>query len=67
MLRLPARQGPTLEFRGKSLKIATRPRQPISIDGEVLAKTPVTAKIATAVIEVAAPATAIEAEAEAAA
>ncbi|HEY0028562.1 MAG TPA: diacylglycerol kinase family protein [Allosphingosinicella sp.] len=57
MLRLPARQGPVQEFRGKSLKIATRPRQPISIDGEVLAKTPITARIATGVIEVAAPAT----------
>ena len=64
MLRLPARQGPTLEFRGKSLKIATKPRQPISIDGEVLAKTPVTAKIATGVIEVAAPIRSAETKAE---
>jgi diacylglycerol kinase family enzyme len=55
MLRLPARQGPTQEFRGKSLRIVTRPRQPISIDGEVLAKTPVLAKIAIGVVEVAAP------------
>ena len=55
MLRLPARQSPIQEFRGKSLKVLTRPRQPISIDGEVLAKTPVEAKIATGVIEVAAP------------
>lgn len=55
MLRLPARQRPTQEFRGKSLRIVTRPRQPISIDGEVLAKTPVLAKIATGVVEVAAP------------
>ncbi|HEY0085305.1 MAG TPA: diacylglycerol kinase family protein [Allosphingosinicella sp.] len=68
MLRLPARQGPIQEFRGKSLKITTRPRQPISIDGEVLAKTPITARIATGVIEVAAPATRAEgAAAEAAA
>jgi diacylglycerol kinase family enzyme len=68
MLRLPARQGPVQEFRGKCLKITTRPRQPISIDGEVLAKTPITARIATGVIEVAAPATKAEdAEAEAAA
>jgi len=56
MLRLPKRQAPIQEFRGKSLKVSTRPRQPISIDGEVLAKTPVTARIATGVIEVAAPA-----------
>jgi YegS/Rv2252/BmrU family lipid kinase len=64
MLRLPARQSPIQEFRGKSLKIATRPRQPISIDGEVLAKTPVTAKIATGVIEVAAPHRSTETKAE---
>jgi diacylglycerol kinase family enzyme len=55
MLRLPARQGPTQEFRGESLRVVTRPRQPISIDGEVLAKTPVVARIASGVIEVAAP------------
>ena len=56
MLRLPKRQAPTQEFRGKSLRIETRPRQPISIDGEVLAKTPATARIASGVIEVAVPA-----------
>jgi YegS/Rv2252/BmrU family lipid kinase len=46
----------TREFRGKSLRIATEPPLPISIDGEVLARTPVTAKIAAAAIEVMAPA-----------
>jgi YegS/Rv2252/BmrU family lipid kinase len=63
MLRLPARQGPIQEFRGKSLKVSTRPRQPVSIDGEVLAKTPFTAKIAIGVIEVAVPAGRTEAAA----
>ncbi|HEY7810153.1 MAG TPA: diacylglycerol kinase family protein [Allosphingosinicella sp.] len=60
MLRLPKRQSPIQEFRGKSLRVSTRPRQPISIDGEVLAKTPVTAKIAKGVIEVAVPRPAAE-------
>jgi YegS/Rv2252/BmrU family lipid kinase len=55
MLRLPKRQAPTREFRGKSLRIVTRPRQPISIDGEVLAKTPAVARIASGAVEVAAP------------
>jgi YegS/Rv2252/BmrU family lipid kinase len=63
MLRLPKRQGPTQEFRGKSLRIVTKPRQPISIDGEVLAKTPAMAKIATGAVEVAAPARRAEAAA----
>ena len=44
------------EFRGKSLRIATQPPLPISIDGELLATTPVTARIAAGVIEVMAPA-----------
>jgi len=56
MLRLPKRQAHIQEFRGKSLKITTRPRQPISIDGEVLAKTPTVASIAIGAVEVAAPA-----------
>jgi YegS/Rv2252/BmrU family lipid kinase len=55
VLRLEARHATTIEFKGKSLRIATEPRLPISIDGEVLAKTPVTASIAAGVIEVMAP------------
>ena len=43
-------------FRGKSLRVATEPPLPISIDGEVLARTPVTARIAAGVIRVMAPA-----------
>ena len=44
------------EFRGKSFRVATDPPLPISIDGEVLAKTPVTARLARRVIRMAVPA-----------
>jgi len=50
-----ARHEDTVSFSGKSLRIDTVPRLPISIDGEVLARTPITASIAAAVIEVMAP------------
>ncbi|WP_419808345.1 diacylglycerol/lipid kinase family protein [Sphingomonas sp.] len=56
VLRLPARHEQVREFRGKALKLATEPVLPISIDGELLATTPVTAKIAAGVIEVMVPA-----------
>ena len=56
VLRLEARHDDTRDFRGKSLRVDTEPRLPISIDGEVLAHTPVTARIAAGVIEVMAPA-----------
>jgi YegS/Rv2252/BmrU family lipid kinase len=56
VLRLPGRRKTTREFRGRALRIETDPPLPISIDGEVLAKTPVMAKVARGVIEVAAPA-----------
>ncbi|MDB5696700.1 MAG: diacylglycerol kinase [Sphingomonas bacterium] len=55
LLRLPARHEDVREFHGRSIRIATEPRMPISIDGEVLARTPVTAAIAAGVIEVMAP------------
>jgi YegS/Rv2252/BmrU family lipid kinase len=55
VLRLPARHQTTREFRGRSLRVETVPPLAISIDGEVLAKTPVTARIAHRVIEIAAP------------
>lgn len=54
--RLESRHEDTRDFRGKSLRVATEPPLPISIDGEVLARTPVTAHIAAGVIEVMAPA-----------
>jgi YegS/Rv2252/BmrU family lipid kinase len=56
IMKLPGRQQTTREFRGQALRIATEPPLPISIDGEVLARTPATARVARGVIEVAAPA-----------
>ena len=56
LLRLPARRQTTREFHGRALRVATDPPLSISIDGEVLAKTPVTARVAESVIEIAAPA-----------
>jgi len=55
ILKLQARKQTVREFRGTELRIMTEPPLPISIDGEVLAHTPVTARVARAVIEVAAP------------
>lgn len=55
MLRLPARHHTTREFHGRELRVVTDPPLAISIDGEVLAKTPVTARVAEGVIEIAAP------------
>ncbi|WP_267396213.1 diacylglycerol kinase family protein [Sphingomonas sp. GC_Shp_1] len=55
VFRHDARHEHTRDFRGKSLTVRTEPPLPISIDGEVLAKTPVTAKIAAGVIEVMVP------------
>lgn len=45
----------TIEFRGQSFRLATRPHLGISIDGEVLARTPVTVKVAQAAVDVAVP------------
>ncbi|WP_326524320.1 diacylglycerol/lipid kinase family protein [Sphingomonas sp.] len=56
VLRLEARRDDVVVFRGKSIKLDTRPRLPVSIDGEVLAKTPVTAKVAAGAIDVMVPA-----------
>ncbi|HEX8241591.1 MAG TPA: diacylglycerol kinase family protein [Allosphingosinicella sp.] len=53
---LPGRHRTTREFHGAELTIETRPRQRISIDGEVLARTPVTARVARRAIEVVVPA-----------
>ena len=55
VLRLEARHDDVVDFSGKRIRVETRPPLPISIDGEVLAKTPVTARIAAGVIEVMAP------------
>lgn len=56
MLRLPARHATTTDFRGRRLRIVTRPPLDISIDGEVLARTPAVAEIARCAIEVVVPA-----------
>jgi YegS/Rv2252/BmrU family lipid kinase len=53
---LPGRHRTTREFHGARLTIETRPRQRISIDGEVLARTPVVAQVAERAIEVVVPA-----------
>lgn len=55
--KLRDRNSHTEEFRGTSFKLATRPKLRISIDGEVLASTPVMVKIAAGVIDVAVPST----------
>jgi YegS/Rv2252/BmrU family lipid kinase len=54
--KLRDRDAHTEEFHGKAFTLTTHPRQRISIDGEVLAKTPVVARIAPGAIEVAVPA-----------
>ena len=54
--KLPARHTMVEEFHGHHLSIDARPRQRISIDGEVLAKTPVVAQVAERAIEVVVPA-----------
>jgi YegS/Rv2252/BmrU family lipid kinase len=51
----PARAQTTRDFSGEAIRIATVPPLPISIDGELLARTPVTARIARRAIRVAAP------------
>lgn len=55
--KLRDRNAHTEEFRGASFRISAHPPQKLSIDGEVLACTPVTARIAQKAIEVAVPAT----------
>ena len=55
MLRLPARHNSTVDYRGREMRIVTRPPLDISIDGEVLARTPAVAKLARCAIEVVVP------------
>ncbi|MDT9597905.1 YegS/Rv2252/BmrU family lipid kinase [Sphingosinicella rhizophila] len=54
-LKLPSREAMTVEFRGPRLLIDTRPRQRISIDGEVTARTPAVVEVAKRAIDVVAP------------
>ena len=53
--KLESREHTTREFHGRRIEIETRPRQRISIDGEVLAKTPCVATVAERAIEVVVP------------
>ncbi len=55
ILRHAARERTTRDFSGDAIRIVTDPPLPISIDGELLARTPVTAKIARQAIRIAAP------------
>lgn len=53
--KLRSRDDTTVEFRGKSLRINTKPHHRISIDGEILARTPATVSVASKAIEVVVP------------
>ena len=54
-MTIGGREQTVTEFSGRKLQIVTRPRQRISIDGELSKKTPVTASVARAAVWVAAP------------
>lgn len=54
-LKLPQRRRTTQAVRGARLKVETHPSLPISIDGEVTARTPFTASVAQAAIDVVSP------------
>ena len=56
LFKLRHRAQTTTEWRGQKLRLEARPRQKISIDGEIAARTPVTVEVADAAIDVAAPA-----------
>ena len=55
VLGLDSRREDIVTFHAQELRIATKPPLPISIDGEVLATTPITARIAAGAIRVMAP------------
>jgi len=48
-------RGTVREFRGRRFHLTTEPRLPISIDGEVLARTPVDVRVAEKAIRMALP------------
>lgn len=54
--RLRNREKLVEEFRGRAMRLDARPRRRISIDGEVLARVPVTVRVAERAIEVVVPA-----------
>lgn len=53
--RLPSRRDKVVSFSGRQLEVRTIPPLKVSIDGEVLARTPVTARVAERAIEVVVP------------
>ena len=55
VLRLSRRKAETVEFRGREFRIGTRPRQWVSIDGELSKRTPVTVRVERRAVDVAAP------------
>jgi YegS/Rv2252/BmrU family lipid kinase len=54
-LKLRARKSTTVEYRGRQIRVETIPPLKVSIDGEVLAKTPFTARVAPGAVAVMAP------------
>lgn len=55
LFKLRARKQTVTEYHGRELRIVSRPKQKISIDGELSARTPVTVSVARAAVWVAAP------------
>jgi YegS/Rv2252/BmrU family lipid kinase len=55
LFKLRARELTVTEFHGRELRLVAKPRQKISIDGELSARTPVTVSVARAAVWVAAP------------
>ncbi len=55
LFKLRRRGQTTTEWRGRKLRLEARPRQKISVDGEMTARTPVMVEVARGAIEVAAP------------
>jgi diacylglycerol kinase family enzyme len=55
IFKLRAREATVTEFHAREFRIEARPRQKISIDGELSAQTPVTVGVARAAVWIAAP------------
>ena len=55
LFKLRRRELTTTEWRGQRIGLEARPKQKISIDGEIAARTPVLIEVADACLEVAAP------------
>ena len=55
LFKLRNRRLTVTEYHGRRMQVVTRPRQKISIDGELSARTPVTVTVARAAVWVAAP------------